>query len=168
MLNGQKSAPEAAEKQLKVLGRHYRGAGSENSLTWSAIKDGTMILPTLFVAPTSNKGRGVFTSANIRKGTIVEISPVIVMSPEDRKLVDLTLLHDYIFEWGTTPQECCMALGYVPLYNHSYSSNCEYEMDFDRQLITVRAIRGIKAGEEVLINYNGDWNDETPLWFDVK
>ena len=58
-----------------------------------------------------------------------------------------------------------MALGYVPLYNHSYKSNCEYEMDFDRQLITIRTVRFIKAGEEIFINYNGDWNNKTPVWF---
>ena len=61
-----------------------------------------------------------------------------------------------------------MALGYVPLYNHSYRSNCEYEMDFEGQVITIRSMRYIQAGEEVMINYNGDWNNETPVWFDVR
>ncbi|HTI08943.1 MAG TPA: SET domain-containing protein-lysine N-methyltransferase, partial [Puia sp.] len=76
--------------------------------------------------------------------------------------------HDYIFEWGDDPKGCCMALGYIPLYNHSYRSNCEYEMDYEEELITVKAIRFIKAGEELFINYNGDWNNETPVWFDTK
>jgi hypothetical protein len=30
-------------------------------------------------------------------------------------LLDQTLLHDYIFEWGEKKDQCCMALGYVPL-----------------------------------------------------
>jgi SET domain-containing protein len=124
-----------------------------------------MILPHLFIAQTGEMGRGVFTSANIDKGTVIESSPVIVMSGEERKLLDQTLLHDYIFEWGNHRESCCMALGYIPLYNHSYKSNCEYEMDFKQQLITVRAVRFIKAGEEVFINYNGDWNNATPVWF---
>jgi hypothetical protein len=25
-----------------------------------------------------------------------------------------------------------------------------------------------EAGEELLINYNGEWNNETEIWFDVK
>lgn len=112
-------------------------------------------------------GRGVFTSTNIRKGTIIEMSPVIVMTPEDRKLIDQTLLHDYIFEWGYVPKGCCMALGYIPLYNHSYKSNCEYEMDYEQQLISVKTVRAIKADEELFINYNGDWNNATPVWFDT-
>jgi SET domain-containing protein len=111
-------------------------------------------------------GRGVFTSENIDKGTIIEISPVIVLSGEERKLLDQTLLHDYIFEWGDDRKSCCMALGYIPLYNHSYRSNCEYEMDFDDRAISVKAVRFIKAGEEIFINYNGDWNNAAPVWFD--
>ena len=112
-------------------------------------------------------GRGVFTSEDIPKDTVIEISPVIVMTAGERKLIDQTLLHDYIFEWGEKKDRCCMALGYVPIYNHSYKSNCEYEMDFDEELITITTVRYIKAGEELFINYNGDWNDATPLWFDA-
>jgi SET domain-containing protein len=113
-------------------------------------------------------GRGVFTSENIDKGTVIEISPVIVMSGEERKLLDQTLLHDYIFEWGDDRKSCCMALGYIPLYNHSYRSNCEYEMDFEENMISVKAVRFIKAGEEIFINYNGDWNNATRVWFHVE
>ncbi len=127
-----------------------------------------MILPFLFIAPTDSMGRGVFTSEDIDAGVVIEIAPVIVMSGEERKLLDQTLLHDYIFEWGDDLQRCCMALGYVPVYNHSYQSNCEYEMDFEEELINIKTVRTIKAGEELFINYNGEWNDTTPLWFEAK
>lgn len=60
-----------------------------------------------------------------------------------------------------------MALGYVPLYNHSYGSNCEYEMDFDNELISVKTVRHIREGEELYINYNGDWNNGKKVWFDA-
>jgi SET domain-containing protein len=113
-------------------------------------------------------GRGVFTSENIEAGTIVETAPVIVMNREDRKLLDQTLLHDYIFEWGDKKDQCCMALGYVPIYNHSYRSNCEYEMDFVQEQISIKAVHFIKAGEELFINYNGNWDDDKRLWFDAK
>lgn len=127
-----------------------------------------MILPSLFVAPTSSMGRGVFSSENIAAGTVVEQSPVIVMSAADRALLDQTILHDYIFEWGPDLDQCCMALGYIPLYNHSFNSNCEYEMDYDYNLIKVTTVRDIVAGEELFINYNGNWDDPTPLWFPVS
>lgn len=127
-----------------------------------------MLLPFLFIAPTKDMGRGVFTSEEMAAGTVIEISPVIIMSLEERKLLDQTLLHDYIFEWGDEKDQCCMALGYVPVYNHSYTSNCEYEMDFDIAQISIKTVRDIKAGEELFINYNGTWNDSTPLWFEAK
>jgi SET domain-containing protein len=127
-----------------------------------------MILPFLFLAAASNMGRGVFTSENIEEGIVIESAPVIIMSREERRLLDQTLLHDYIFEWGAKKEQCCMALGYVPVYNHSYRSNCEYEMDFENDTISIKTVRFIKAGEELFINYNGDWNDNKPVWFDAK
>jgi len=127
-----------------------------------------MIASFLFIGDSSKKGRGVFTSQDISKDTVIEISPVIVMNDKDRKLLDQTLLHDYIFEWGQEQAECCMALGYIAMYNHSYESNCEYEMSYDQENITVKTIRFVKAGQELFINYNGDWNNKKRVWFDVK
>src|SRR5664279_1652097 len=126
-----------------------------------------MILPCLYIADSVNRGRGVFSSENLTKGRIIEIAPVIVMSSEDRVILDKTLLHDYIFLWGTDETQCCVALGYVSIYNHDYQSNAEYEMDFEANSIRIRTVREIKKGEEIFINYNGNWNDETPVWFDL-
>lgn len=61
-----------------------------------------------------------------------------------------------------------MALGLIPIYNHSYRSNCEYFMDYEDDTIMVKAVRVIEKGDELTINYNGDWNDDTKLWFDAK
>jgi SET domain-containing protein len=126
------------------------------------------ILPCLHISKTKKMGNGVFTSKAIRANTIIEISPVIVMKQADRKLLDQTLLHDYIFEWGDTKRQCCMALGYVPVYNHSFNSNCEYEMEFEEEVIKIRTVRNIKKGEELFINYNGTFNDRKPLWFKAE
>ena len=126
-----------------------------------------MIYSSLYIAGTAGMGRGVFTTNSIEEGTIIETSPVIVMNREDRRLLDQTLLHDYIFEWGVKKDQCCMALGYIALYNHSYKSNCEYEMDFENETISIKTVRYIKAGEELFINYNGNWNDAKPVWFET-
>ena len=127
-----------------------------------------MLNPYLSVEDTRGKGRGVFTSKEISAGTVVELSPVIVMKKKDREHLDKTLLHDYIFEWGKAKDQCCMALGLIPIYNHSYESNCEYFMDFEEQTMMVKTVRDIKAGEELTVNYNGDWNDEEKIWFEVE
>ncbi len=127
-----------------------------------------MISPFLFIADSFNKGRGVFTSADIAQGRVIEISPVIVMSKKDRLMIDQTLLHDYIFEWGHNKNQCALALGYVSVYNHSYQSNCEYEMDYVEEIISIKTIRFINSGEELYINYNGNWDDKKTLWFEAK
>ena len=127
-----------------------------------------MVFEGLYIEKSDGMGRGVFTKQNIPANTIIEISPVIVMSAEERILLDQTLLHDYIFEWGKDSKQCCMALGYVPVYNHSYQSNCEYEMDFENEIIKIKTIRLIKEREELFINYNGDWNNGKKIWFEVK
>jgi uncharacterized protein len=134
------------------------------------MKSISFLSDAVFVTKSKKKGRGrgVFARKNLPANTTIEIAPVIVISPEERKQIEKTLLHNYIFEWGTDRKQCCMALGYVSLYNHSYVSNCEYEMDFKRQLITIRTVQKILVGEELMINYNGEWNNETEIWFEVK
>ncbi|HEY8688643.1 MAG TPA: SET domain-containing protein-lysine N-methyltransferase [Chitinophagaceae bacterium] len=126
-----------------------------------------MLKPYLFIDKTKDKGRGVFSRERIPSGTIIEIAPVIVMEKTDRQYLDKTLLHDYIFEWGEQKDKCCMALGYLPMYNHNYKSNCEYFMDFEEETIQIKTIRIIEREEELSINYNGDWNNNKKVWFDV-
>jgi hypothetical protein len=127
-----------------------------------------MILDCLFIGSSIKKGRGVFTAEIIHAHTIIEVSPVILMTNKERFLLDQTILHDYLFEWGEKRNQCCIALGYASMYNHSYQSNCEYMMDYERDLISIKTMRLIKTGEELFINYNGDWNNKKKVWFDLK
>lgn len=123
--------------------------------------------PALYIAQTEQKGRAVFCREALAIGTIIEWAPVVVMPAAERKLLDKTLLHDYIFEWGENKDQCAMALGYVPIYNHSYNSNCEYFMNYDTETIYIRTVKAVKAAEELTINYNGNFNDETEIWFEA-
>ncbi len=128
-----------------------------------------MINTQLYLSKTEKKGRGVYTDAFLPQDTTLEIAPVIVMSAADRLLLDKTLLHDYIFEWQPDGAAmCCMALGWVPMYNHSYQSNCEYFMNYEEETISIKTVREIEPGEELTINYNGDWDNDQKVWFDVE
>src|SRR5258706_5803176 len=127
-----------------------------------------MILPVLTIAPSPKRGRGVFATDNIKKGTVLEIAPVIVLTATERKIVEKTKLFDYIFEWGKHKKMACVALGYISLYNHEYESNCEYEMNFEERTMTIKTVRAIKKGEELSVNYNAEPNDKTRVWFDKK
>lgn len=125
-----------------------------------------MIASFLYTEKTKNKGWGVFTSKRIKKGTTIEVSPVIVMNKQDFDLLNKTKLHDYIFHWqGNT---CCMALGLISVYNHHAPSNCEYFQYFEEGTIEIRTVRDIKKNEELTINYQGEAGSTTPVWFEVK
>ena len=121
----------------------------------------------VFLKQITGKGRGVMTAIDLAAHTLIETAPVIVMEAKDRLLLDQTLLHDYIFEWGESKTQCCMALGLVPMYNHSNESNCEYFMNYADETIDVKTMQDVKAGEELTINYNGNWNDQSDVWFAV-
>jgi SET domain-containing protein len=124
---------------------------------------------SLIIKKIPGKGRGVFTTITIPEGAIIEVAPVIEMSSADRVHLDQTLLHDYIFEWHPDGQAmCCMALGYVPIYNHSNQANAEYLMDYAAKTISIVAMRTIQPFTEICINYNGDWDNNDPLWFQPK
>ena len=125
-----------------------------------------MILSILEIKKSPKRGRGIFATANIKAGVVIEISPVIVLSEKERKIIEQTLLFDYIFEWGENKKKACVALGYVSLYNHNYEANCEYEMNFKKKIMTITTVRNIKKGEELFVNYNANPNDKTRVWFD--
>lgn len=127
-----------------------------------------MIVSGLYIAQTEKMGRGVFTSVAITAGSVIEVAPVIVMSQRERELLDQTLLHDYIFEWGAEQGACAMALGWAAVYNHSYAANCDYEMDYTTDSIQIITVRDIQAGEELFINYGGSWDEQNPVWFETQ
>jgi SET domain-containing protein len=110
------------------------------------------------------KGRGVFAQTRLLAGTLIERAPVIVVPAGQWEYMDKTVLFDYYFAWG---EHSAIALGYGSLYNHSYAPNAGYVKKLQEQVIEFFALRDIEAGEEILVNYNGDPADDSPLWFRV-
>ena len=126
-----------------------------------------MILPFLTIASSKNRGRGVFTTEPILANTTIEIAPVIVVDASSREKLEQTLLYDYIFEWGEDSKMAAVALGYISIYNHSNKPNCNYEMDFENQTISITTLQDIELGAELFINYmypEGPSSD--PVWFE--
>ncbi len=111
--------------------------------------------------------RGMFATAKIRKGEVIEVCPVIVLPLKDKKALEKTLLFDYYFYWGAKNQPA-IVLGYGSIYNHSYKPNAEYDQNVKKQTMTFRALRDIKPGEEIRTNYNGDPDNQDELWFNPK
>lgn len=107
--------------------------------------------------------RGVFATKDIRKGELIHEAPVLPYPNEEHEHIEKTMIADYAFEYGAN--HTCILLGYGMLFNHSYEPNAVYEINFDNHTFDFYAYTDIKAGEEVLINYNGDVDNKDPLWF---
>ena len=119
----------------------------------------------VMVKRTGRKGRGVFAREDIRRGTIIERAPVIVVPVgEIFTLAGSTQLSNYAFIWGENTS--ALVLGYGSIYNHSFEPNATYYAS-GRQAQIFQAIRDICAGEEVTINYNGTPQSRAKVDFQV-
>ncbi|WP_456276858.1 SET domain-containing protein [Bacillus sp. AK128] len=107
--------------------------------------------------------RGVFATQDIKKGELFHEAPVVPYPNDQHKYIEKTVLDDYVYEYGIN--HSAIVLGYGMLFNHSYKPNATYDISFEKHTFDYFALRDIKAGEEILINYNGDIDDDTPLWF---
>jgi len=125
-------------------------------------------VPTLFITHSPLGGRGVFVGEDLPVGSIIEICPVIIISETDKKKIHETFLHDYYFLWGSDEKRAAIALGYGSLYNHSYTPNAQFIAIEKEESIIIESITPIEAGSEITINYNGDFDDKSPLWFNGK
>ena len=122
--------------------------------------------PFLTIQDSKSKGKGVFALQDIEANTLLEVSPVIVLSEEDTKMIHQTHLHDYYFTWGEDQKQSAIGLGYISIYNHSASPNCLHECNFNQNTISVYSKTNILAGEELTIDYN--MGEEKMLWFELK
>ncbi|MBM7109638.1 SET domain-containing protein [Brevibacillus laterosporus] len=110
--------------------------------------------------------RGVFATRDIKKGELIHEAPVIPYPNHEHVFIEKTLLADYAFEYGN--DHTALLLGYGMLFNHSYQPNATYENNFENLTIDFYAYTDIKAEEEILINYNGEVDNEDPLWFEKE
>ena len=134
--------------------------------------DAVVPLPqcALHLKDSPGKGRGVFASEPIKKGTMVSLSPVLVFPAE----VDCSsssssslssssssssrggcsaereVLNSYTYTWGTCQ---AMALGLGSMFNHARHSNVGFVVDKTNLLIQYFAMEDIAADAELCINY---------------
>lgn len=122
-------------------------------------------IPGLYIA-FSQKGRGVFSAQDLADGEVIEVCPVIILSKDQTKHLDETLLFEYYFLWPDGKDSICLALGYGSLYNHSYQANAKVIMDLGSKEIIIEARTVIEAGDEILIDYLDGSKDRSTLWFE--
>jgi uncharacterized protein len=110
-------------------------------------------------------GRGMFASRNFSKGELIERAPIIPIDEKKWPNAAKTILSDYAFDWGEKDEHAAISLGYISIYNHSYSPNAQLEQLLDELMMEIVAIKDIPMGEQITINYNGDPAKQDPLWF---
>ena len=110
--------------------------------------------------------RGVFATRDIKKGKLLHEAPVISYPNDQHQHIEQTILGDYAFEYGIN--HSAILLGYGMLFNHSYEPNATYEINFRNHTFNFYAFTDIKAGNEILINYNGDVDNKDELWFNKE
>jgi SET domain-containing protein len=111
------------------------------------------------------KGRGVFATAPIAAGALIEAAPVIIVPPAHCPLLDQTILHDYYFHWDGDRDgdgSGAVALGLVALCNHSRRPRARVRRNLVQTTLDLIALAAIAAGEEITIDYN------CALWFDAQ
>lgn len=108
------------------------------------------------VGKAGKRGRGIFATSKIEKGRVIETSPYVECSERDQEYLCKTRLNFYQFEASPVKRTTGFGLGFISLYNHSKKPNATYWVNRTRQTITVTALRDLKRGEEILINYGYD------------
>ena len=109
---------------------------------------------------------GIFAAKKISKDEIIEACPIIILDKNATGIINKTSLYDYYFSWKN--HGSAIALGRGSLYNHSYNPNAVYKKNLRNNIITFIALRLIKKGEEITVNYNGDPRNQKKVWFEKQ
>jgi SET domain-containing protein len=114
---------------------------------------------SLVVRRYAGLGRGVYSTRRLRRGDVVEVSPVIVLTRADWKAVRGTHLERYVFAWGKSGRANALPLGLGGVFNHANDPNLDFSLNHRNESITFRALRDIPAGEQLTINYGWSARD---------
>lgn len=111
----------------------------------------------LYINLSTPKGRGVFTSAPIPAGTVIDTCAVLILSPtENKSHIEHTELYHYTYNWPVPGQPPTQAVifGLGSMFNHSLrDQNVGWKRDLEREVVVYRALRDIAVGEQLCISY---------------
>ena len=97
------------------------------------------------------RGRGVFATRRFAEGEVIETCPTVEVADADAT----GRLNDYVFS-SDTDGDVVLVLGHGMLYNHSPDPNVEYVQD-EPSTMTFRALKKVRPGEELTIDYGDEW-----------
>jgi uncharacterized protein len=102
------------------------------------------------------QGRGLFATRTIKPGTCVEVSPVLLIPPEQVDPVDETVFSKYVFDWDGSSH--ALVLGKASMCNHDPEPNTELYLGEDETgpYAELVVIHRLKSGDELFIDYGPD------------
>lgn len=106
----------------------------------------------LIIKNTKKYGRGVFSNRNIKRGELIEVSPLIIISKKkESDLIMKTILSKYVYCLGLN--QLGIAGGFGSFFNHSQNNNIRWKIDLKNKVIKYYSLKEIKVGEELFLNY---------------
>ena len=108
-------------------------------------------------------GRGVFTTIDIPRGTLVEAAHAVkIEKKEYDDHLNKTCLEHYVYSAPSWNGDMWLALGIGSLFNHADPPNLDYRISEKDQMVRYFAAREIKKGEELCIYYG------RAVWWDAE
>jgi uncharacterized protein len=117
------------------------------------------------MSKSSIHGQGVFAKITFKPGQLIEKVPIILIPDSEKELLQQSKLFDYYFLVNNKDTPLAIGLGYSSLYNHSSQANASYIISLKEGSLTIKACKKIRPGDEITLNYNGQPDDATPVYF---
>ena len=111
-----------------------------------------------YIAQSHIQGWGAFAQGRYDAGETVETNPILVLDPDEVRAVLHTDLKRYIFylkESEANADSCYafVAMGNVSFCNHAKDANCHFDIDEDKGVIRLVALKSLADGTEIFIDY---------------
>jgi len=115
--------------------------------------------PKIEVRKSPVHGVGIFAKKAIKMNEVLEENHYIILKGDWHKLP--SLMQEYIFGWTKeltdSKSKAALVFGNGPLYNSSPDPNADWHTNVKRNRFIYFAIKNIKAGEEILIDYGEEY-----------
>jgi len=115
--------------------------------------------PKIEVRKSKIHGVGVFAKKAIKQNEVLEEAHFIILKGNWHKLP--SLLQEYIFGWNKdmpdNKSKAALVFGNGTLYNSSPEPNADWQTNIKKNRFIFYALKNIKAGEEIKINYGNEY-----------
>lgn len=132
----------------------------DDSIKYKSSKDKGFNFPNLVVKDAGYKGLGVFAAQDIKENDIVEFCHSLLLDYPFKYTTDKSIIR-YAYSLNCSCDDCkkhgqklMIPFGYGAIYNSAdkeEEKNCNFYILSKDKVIVYKAIRDIKAGEEILL-----------------